>query len=49
MLTFEELEQLAKTLLKHLTPEETQYFLDMDMENKLLWIKYKIVSLEVQV
>ncbi|HFD0795401.1 hypothetical protein ACJBYS_09830 [Streptococcus suis] len=41
MLTFRELERIAETILKHTTPEETQY-------SKLLWIKYKIASLEGQ-
>ncbi|MBY5034098.1 hypothetical protein K6V78_03250 [Streptococcus gallolyticus] len=48
MLTFRELEQIAETILEHATPEETQYFLEMDRENKSLWIKYKIASLEEQ-
>ncbi|UUM61167.1 hypothetical protein NQZ89_07185 [Streptococcus suis] len=48
MLTFRELEQIAETLLEHTTPEETQHFLDMDWENKTLWVKHKIASLEVQ-
>ncbi|HFI0215979.1 TPA: hypothetical protein ACGOVI_001165 [Streptococcus suis] len=48
MLTFRELEQIAETLLEHTTPEGTQCFLDMDHDSKLLWIKYKIASLEAQ-
>lgn len=48
MLTFRELEQIAETLHKHTTPEETQHFLDMEHDSKLLWIKHKIASLEAQ-
>lgn len=48
MRTFRELEQIAETLHKHTTLEETQCYLDMDRENKLLWIKHKIASLEAQ-
>lgn len=48
MLTFRELEQIAETLHKHTTPEETQSFLEMDSENRFLWIKHKIASLEAQ-
>ncbi|MGQ7453854.1 hypothetical protein ACTGXK_10370 [Streptococcus suis] len=48
MLTFRELEHIAETILKHTTPEEIQEYLDMDHGDKLLWIKYKIASLEVQ-
>ncbi|HFI0400449.1 hypothetical protein V9Z56_00930 [Streptococcus suis] len=48
MLTFRELEQIAETLLEHATPEEMQNYLDMDHDTKLLWIKYKIASLEAQ-
>ncbi|HFI0119238.1 TPA: hypothetical protein ACGPB3_000148 [Streptococcus suis] len=29
-------------------PEEVQNFLDLDHEGKRLWIKNKIISLEVQ-
>lgn len=49
MLTFRELERIAETILKHTTPEEMQCYLDMEHDSKLLWIKYKIASLEVQV
>ncbi|HFI0305134.1 TPA: hypothetical protein ACGOVM_000153 [Streptococcus suis] len=48
MLTFRELERIAETLLENTTSEEMQCYLDMDRENKLLWIKYKIASLEAQ-
>ncbi|HEL1770413.1 hypothetical protein UN717_10540 [Streptococcus suis] len=48
MLTFRELEQIAGAILEHATPEEMQCYLDMDHDSKLLWIKYKITSLEVQ-
>ncbi|CYT98344.1 hypothetical protein HO621_06905 [Streptococcus suis] len=48
MLTFRELEHIAETILKHTTPDEMQEYLDMDHDDKLLWIKYKIASLEVQ-
>ncbi|HEM5643751.1 TPA: hypothetical protein U1728_001975 [Streptococcus suis] len=48
MLTFRELEQIAEAIRKHTTPEETQHFLDMEHDSKLLWIKHKIASLEVQ-
>ncbi|MCH1732188.1 hypothetical protein MKK29_11000, partial [Streptococcus suis] len=48
MLTFRELEHIAETILKHTTPEEMQCYLDMEHDSKLLWIKYKIASLEVQ-
>ncbi|HEM3683800.1 TPA: hypothetical protein U1D20_001267 [Streptococcus suis] len=48
MLTFRELEHIAETILKHVTPEETQNFLDLDHEGKRLWTKNKIASLEVQ-
>ncbi|HFI0176254.1 TPA: hypothetical protein ACGORP_000643 [Streptococcus suis] len=48
MRTFSELEQIAEALHKHTTPEETQCYLDMDHDSKLLWIKHKIASLEVQ-
>ncbi|HEM2826063.1 TPA: hypothetical protein U0650_000991 [Streptococcus suis] len=48
MLTFRELEQIAETILKHTTSEEMQCYLDMDHDTKLLWIKHKIASLEVQ-
>ncbi|NQP33374.1 hypothetical protein HO921_03045 [Streptococcus suis] len=48
MLTFRELEQIAETLHKHATPEETQCYLDMEHDNKVLWIKHKIASLEAQ-
>ncbi|HEM3578169.1 TPA: hypothetical protein U1C15_001843 [Streptococcus suis] len=48
MLTFRELEHIAEIILKHATPEETQNFLDMNHDDRLLWIKYKIASLEVQ-
>ncbi|HHT7804454.1 TPA: hypothetical protein ACT2HZ_002078 [Streptococcus suis] len=49
MLTFEELEQIAKQIIDNTTPEETQCYLDMEHDSKLLWIKYKITNLEVQV
>ncbi|HFI0508156.1 TPA: hypothetical protein ACGOZ0_002146 [Streptococcus suis] len=48
MLTFRELEHIAEIILKHVTPEEVQNFLDMDHEGKWLWTKNKIASLEVQ-
>ncbi|BCP56704.1 hypothetical protein SUT007_01620 [Streptococcus parasuis] len=48
MLTFRELEQIAETILKHTTSEEMQCYLDMEHDSKLLWIKHKIASLEVQ-
>ncbi|ANM47514.1 hypothetical protein [Streptococcus suis] len=48
MLTFRELEHIAETILKHTTPDEMQEYLAMDHDDKLLWIKYKIASLEVQ-
>ncbi|WP_181729009.1 hypothetical protein [Streptococcus suis] len=48
MLTFRELEQIAEAIRKHTTPEEMQCYLDMEHDSKLLWIKYKIASLEVQ-
>lgn len=48
MLTFRELEQIAEIILEHTTPEEMQCYLDMEHDSKLLWIKYKIDSLEVQ-
>ncbi|HFR3249786.1 TPA: hypothetical protein ACHU59_002060 [Streptococcus suis] len=48
MLTFRELEHIAETILKHTTPEKMQCYLDMDHDSKLLWIKYKIASLEGQ-
>ncbi|NQI26736.1 hypothetical protein [Streptococcus suis] len=48
MLTFRELEQIAEAILENTTPEEKQWYLDMDHENKLLWIKHKIASLEVR-
>lgn len=48
MLTFRELEQIAEAIRKHTTQEEMQCYLDMDHDSKLLWIKYKIASLEAQ-
>ncbi|HEL9617444.1 TPA: hypothetical protein U0J85_000846 [Streptococcus suis] len=48
MLTFRELEHIAETILKHTTPEEMQEYLAMAHDDKLLWIKYKIASLEAQ-
>ncbi|HIH7900895.1 TPA: hypothetical protein ACYSXH_001819 [Streptococcus suis] len=48
MLTFRKLEQIAETILKHTTPEEMHCYLDMEYDSKLLWIKHKIASLEVQ-
>ncbi len=48
MLTFRELEHIAEIILKHATPEETQNFLDMNHDDRLLWIKYKITSLEAR-
>lgn len=48
MLTLRELEHIAEAIRKHTTPEEMQNYLDMDHDTKLLWIKYKIASLEVQ-
>ncbi|NQP33335.1 hypothetical protein HO921_02835 [Streptococcus suis] len=48
MRTFRELEQIAEAIRKHTTPDEMQNYLDMDHDTKLLWIKYKIASLEVQ-
>lgn len=47
MLTYRELEHIAETILMHATPEEKQNFLDMNHGVRLLWIKYKIASLEV--
>lgn len=47
-MTQAELERIAETILKHTTPDEMQLYLDMDHDNKLLWIKHKIASLEVQ-
>ncbi|HEM3634649.1 TPA: hypothetical protein U1C94_000068 [Streptococcus suis] len=46
-MTQAELENIAETILKHATPEETQNFLDMNHDDRMLWIKYKIASLEV--
>ncbi|HFU4463301.1 TPA: hypothetical protein ACGO9X_000565 [Streptococcus suis] len=48
MLTFRELEQLAKQIIDNTTPEEVQNFLDLDHEGERLWTKKKIISLEVQ-
>lgn len=48
MLTFRELEQIAEILLKNTTSEEMQFYLDMEHDSKLLWIKHKIASLEAQ-
>ncbi|MGU8088235.1 hypothetical protein ACS6ZB_10745 [Streptococcus suis] len=48
MLTFRELEQIAGAILENTTSEEMQCYLDMEHDSKLLWIKYKITSLEVQ-
>lgn len=48
MLTFRKAEQIAETLLEHTTSEEMQCYLDMEHDSKLLWIKHKIASLEVQ-
>ena len=48
MLTFRELKHIAETILEHTTPEEKQCYLDMEHDSKLLWIKHKITSLEVQ-
>ncbi|HFU4448328.1 hypothetical protein ACTGWK_10230 [Streptococcus suis] len=48
MRTFRELEQIAETLLENTTSEEMQCYLDMEHDNKLLWVKHKIASLEVQ-
>lgn len=48
MLTFEELEQIAKQIIDNTTPEEAQNFLDLDHEGKELWIDNKIISLEAQ-
>lgn len=48
MLTFRELEQIAEILLENTTSEEMQCYLDMEHDNKVLWIKRKIASLEVQ-
>ncbi|WP_257211344.1 hypothetical protein [Streptococcus suis] len=47
-MTQAELERIAETILKHTTPDEMQEYLAMDHDDKLLWIKYKIASLEVQ-
>ncbi|GAW38319.1 hypothetical protein ACJBPZ_01925 [Streptococcus suis] len=47
-MTQAELEQIAGAILEHTTPEEAQCCLDMDHDTKLLWIKNKITSLEVQ-
>ncbi|HFI0357282.1 TPA: hypothetical protein ACGOWA_000407 [Streptococcus suis] len=47
-MTQAELEHIAETILKHTTPEEMQEYLAMTHDDKLLLIKYKIVSLEVQ-
>ncbi|HEM5201608.1 TPA: hypothetical protein ACJ51S_001557 [Streptococcus suis] len=48
MLTFRELEQIAEIILENTTSEEMQCYLDMAHDTKLLWIKHKIASLEVQ-
>ncbi|HEM5055258.1 TPA: hypothetical protein TZS89_002070 [Streptococcus suis] len=48
MLTFRELEQIAKQIIDNTTPDEAQNFLDLDHEGKRLWTKHKIASLEVQ-
>lgn len=42
------LEQIAKQIIDNTTPDEAQYFLDLDHERKRLWTKNKIISLEVQ-
>lgn len=47
-MTQAELEHIAETILKHTTPDEMQEYLAMVHDDKLLWIKYKIASLEVQ-
>ncbi|HFI0943365.1 TPA: hypothetical protein ACGO7A_001773 [Streptococcus suis] len=47
-MTQAELEYIAEIILKHTTPEEMQEYLAMVHDDKLLWIKYKIASLEVQ-
>ncbi|HEM4073531.1 TPA: hypothetical protein U1V99_001682 [Streptococcus suis] len=48
MRTFRKAEQIAETILEHTAPEEIQNYLDMDRENRFLWIKHKIASLEAQ-
>ncbi|MBY4985856.1 hypothetical protein ACTGVN_05505 [Streptococcus suis] len=48
MLTFDELEQLAKQIIDNTTPDEAQNFLDLDHEGERLWTKNKIISLEAQ-
>ena len=48
MLTFRECKHIAETILEHTTPEEALKYLDMEHDSKLLWIKHKIASLEVQ-
>ena len=47
-MTQAKLEQMAETILEHTTPEEIQCCLDMEDDSRLLWIKHKIASLEVQ-
>ncbi len=48
MLTSRKLEQIAKAILENSTLGEIQRYLDMDHNTELLWIKYKIASLEEQ-
>ena len=48
MLKLRELEHIAETILEHTTREEALEYLDMEHDSKLLWLKHKIASLEVQ-
>ena len=46
-MTQAKLEQMAKTILEHTTPEEMKEYLSMDREKQWSWVIHKIDSLWV--